>query len=137
VSSSPGAGATASSLLRGVVECGREIVRAEGDVDRVVGGFTAMESAVDATVEREVFEETVRRAPAARRGRGADGEVLVLALLCAPPLLLLIRAANALREGMRMLGLVASEPTFAGVELELIVARVEERGFRILHSPSQ
>ena len=50
----------------------KKLETAPGEVERVVGAFTAIESAVEALVERDVFEP-VRRANAARRGRGADG----------------------------------------------------------------
>jgi hypothetical protein len=127
VRGSPGPGTAAFSFEDEFVELGREIGSAEGDVDRVMDGFAVIESAVDAAVEREVFE-AVRRAEAARRGRGADGLMLavVVEVLCAA-LLLLIRAASAPREGMRLAGLEVS-----GVEFELIVEGVE----RTLRSPS-
>lgn len=44
-----------------------------GDVERVVGALATTESLVDATVESDVLEPWVRRANAARRGRGALG----------------------------------------------------------------
>jgi hypothetical protein len=97
--------------------------RDEGDAERVLGGLTAVESAADATVDSEVVEE-VRRADAARRGRGAEALEFGLgplpaglfAVLCA----LLIRAARAFREGRRLDGLGASGPDLAGGEVELI-----------------
>lgn len=85
----------------GVVDCGGDAETAPGEAERVVGGLTAIESAVEALVEREVFEP-VRRAKAARRGRGADVvavEDVVLDVLFGA--LMLIRAASWLREGRR------------------------------------
>lgn len=78
--------------LEGVVDCGGDTEIADGDVERVEGGFTATESFV-ATVDSEAFEP-VRRANAARRGRGA--EVVAVDELAAPPFVafMLIRAAS-------------------------------------------
>ena len=91
--------------LDGVVDRGLDcaIESDDGDVDRVLGGFTAIESAADATVESDV-DEAVRRTEATRRGRGALG-----GLTCGPSLLFkLIRAASAFRDGKRLAGLAAS-----------------------------
>jgi len=90
-------------------------------VERVEGAFAAVESVMDAAVEREVFED-VRRADAARRGRGADRFVLEVLVIPWAALLLLIRAASAFREGIRLAGLEASGAgIIAGVVFELIV----------------
>lgn len=57
------------------MEGGGELDTVAGDTDRVEGAFTAMESAVDATVDSEVVDP-VRRSDAASRGRAAIGGVL-------------------------------------------------------------
>jgi len=88
VSGSPGVVSFA-----GVVDCGGVDMAAAGEVERVEDAFTAMESLVDAIVEREVLE-AVRRKEAARRARGAAGAEAAGTL---PDVLfeaLLIRAAS-------------------------------------------
>ena len=70
-----------------------------GDADLVLGAFTAIESAVEATVLRLAFEP-VRSANAANRGRGAE-ELFGCRTGGVPPALLVIRAASWLSEGRR------------------------------------
>jgi len=77
----------------GVVLRGTETeLRFEGDVDLVDGALTAIESAVEAAVETDVWDP-VRSKDAARRGRdaGAAGELA----------LRLMRAASWFNEGRR------------------------------------
>lgn len=91
VSDSPPATSPAS-------DCGGEVESADGDVERVDGAFTAIESfvAMDAL-------EFVRSANAASRGRGAE----VVVLFAGVPLvaLILIRAASWFSDGRRLEGL--------------------------------
>ena len=111
--------------LDGVVDRGLDcaIESDDGDVDRVLGGFTAIESAADATVESDV-DEAVRRTEATRRGRGALGGFK--ALMCGPSLLFkLIRAARAFRDGKRLAGLAAS---VAGGEVEVMSCADQVKG---------
>jgi len=69
--------------------------------------LTAIESFVDATVEIEAFEP-VRRAKAARRGRGAKVELFA----AAGEALRLIRAASSFKDGRR------PEPGFGGASTD-------------------
>jgi hypothetical protein len=78
---------------------GGDVERMDGDEDRLEDGtLTAMESLV---AMEEVDPGPVRRAKAARRGRGTAVELLLLGLT-AGEALLLIRAASWLREGRRL-----------------------------------
>ena len=99
VSCSPGPAVAdagrASPLTEPLVELGGEVDSAAGDVERVTGALTAVESAKDVVVEREVWEP-VRRREAARRGRFAANELAVW-----DGGLALMRAASWLREGRR------------------------------------
>lgn len=72
---------------------GGDVERADGDAERVLGGFTTVESALVFVLARDVCEP-VRRRAAASRGRDAtcDEETLGLRLM---------RAASWLSEGMR------------------------------------
>jgi hypothetical protein len=75
-----------------------------GDADRVEGALTAMESAVEAVVDRDVVDPApVRKIEAASRGRPA-AEVVAVLLLGAPLelALILILAASWFREGKRL-----------------------------------
>lgn len=110
--------------LEGVVDCGGEAERAEGEVDRVMGAFTAIESLVDAVVERDALEP-VLRAYAARRGRGA--EVVDPNVDDAPPFgaLMLIRAASWFRDGGRpVLCFTGDSEGAAVVEVMVVEMRV-------------
>jgi hypothetical protein len=86
--------------LDGVPDLGDEL-SADGEVERVDGTLTAIESLVDA---REVFEafEVVLSVKAASLGRGA--EVVDAAGAAAVPLgaLMFMRAASWLRDGSRL-----------------------------------
>jgi hypothetical protein len=86
--------------LDGVPDLGDEL-SADGEVERVDGTLTAIESLVDA---REVFEafEVVLSVKAASLGRGA--EVVDAAGAAAVPLgaLIFMRAASWLRDGSRL-----------------------------------
>ena len=76
--------------------CGEAVAseNALGDPDRVCGGFTANESAVETVVDREVLE-LVRRAKAANRGRLALGDGAELAPPAAFPSLLAVADMRA------------------------------------------
>ena len=63
----------------------------EGDADRVEGALTAMESAVEATVDNEVVDP-VRKRDAASLGRAA-GAAALLAVPFAPTLILILAAS--------------------------------------------
>lgn len=63
-----GSPCAASPLTEPVVEVGGDVESAVGDVERVIGALTVVESAAEVVVEREVVEP-VRRREAARRGR--------------------------------------------------------------------
>jgi len=66
-----------------------------GDTDLVLGGLTAMESAVEIAVLKLVCDPVLSAPNAARRGRGTD--VCVLGCVRVSPLaeaLLVMRAAN-------------------------------------------
>jgi hypothetical protein len=80
VSCSPGPAVAdagrASPLTEPLVELGGDVDSAAGDVERVTGALTAVESAKDVVVEREVWEP-VRRKEAARRGRFAANKLFV------------------------------------------------------------
>lgn len=76
---------------------GGDVESAAGDVDRVLGAFTAVESAADVAVEDSDAPEPVRRSAAARRGREAEEADVAFALR-------LIRAANWFNDGMRAPG---------------------------------
>lgn len=110
--------------LDDAVDCGRDWVvlteSDDGDTDRVLGGFTIVESAAEATVDSDA-DEAVRRTDATRRGRGAGALGFVLAGPCASLLFKLIRAARAFRDGSRLAGFVASGPETAGGEVEVMV----------------
>jgi hypothetical protein len=67
-----------------------------GEVDLVLGALTAVESALDTTLDATDADEPVRRRDAARRGRDADDAEEVG--------LRLMRAASWLRDGMRAPG---------------------------------
>lgn len=87
--------------MEGVVDLGgvaRVVAVRAGDVERVEGALTAMESLVQ-VVDRDVCEP-VRRIEAARRGRA--GELVIDAVVLAA--LRLIRAASWLSEGGRKAG---------------------------------
>ena len=87
-------GSPISPLTELDVELGGEVERFPGDVERVFGTFTTMESAVDvAFVETELLEP-VRKREAARRGRLFGTELLVGVLVP-------MRAASWFSEGMR------------------------------------
>lgn len=64
--------------MDGVVDCGGDAVSADGEVDRVLGAFTAVESVVDAVVDKDALDPVPRRLKAANRGRGAAVELGVL-----------------------------------------------------------
>lgn len=88
----------ASSGIEGVVDLGGVaivVAVSDGDVERVEGAFTAIESLVE-IVDKDACEP-VRRIEAARRGRagGLIADAVVLAELR------LIRAASWLSEGGR------------------------------------
>ena len=99
-------GSPTSPLTEPAVELGGEMERAPGEVERVMGGLTAVESAVEVVVEREVVEP-VRRREAARRGLLLTGEMEEDEL--AP-----MRAASWFREGRR-------PPDGARSDLETVV----------------
>jgi hypothetical protein len=61
-----------------VVLWGGDVESAAGDVDLVLGALTAMESATEVAFEDSDACEPVRRSEAARRGREADEEDVVL-----------------------------------------------------------
>jgi len=91
----------ASSGIEGVVDLGgvaAVVAVSAGDVERVDGALTAMESLVE-VVDRDVCEP-VRRMEAARRGRAS--ELVAGAVVFAE--LRLIRAASWLSEGGRTAG---------------------------------
>ena len=95
-----------------------------GEVDRVEGALTAIESVVEVVVDSEVVDPVpVRKTEAASRGRPATDVVVALTdvLLRAPfglALLLLILAASWLSDGRRppidLLGCGASRRPAAG-----------------------
>jgi hypothetical protein len=120
--------------MEGVKERGGVDVLA-GDTDRVEGALTAMESVVEAVVDKEVVDPVpvpVRRTDAASRGRpaaadvvgGWAGAVLVMPFGLA---LILILAASWFRDGKRpppdgLCGCGAStEPAAAGGGVVAIV----------------
>jgi hypothetical protein len=102
-------------------DCGGEDMVA-GEVEHVEGAFTAMESLVDAAVERDVFE-AVRRKEAARQARGAAGAGAGALLLGVLLEVLLIRAASWFKDGSQppMEGLAGA--SLAGGAVEVIVER--------------
>jgi hypothetical protein len=93
--------------MEGVKDSGG-VVALDGDVDRVDGALTAMESAVEAVVDNEVVDTDpipVRRAEAARRGRLVADVVAVLAdvvsfALCELAFMLIL-AASWFSDGIR------------------------------------
>jgi len=90
-----------------------------GDADRVLlGGLTAMESVVDATVDNEALEP-VRRSDAASLGRGADVVAVGVGW---------ILAASWLREGGRPApGGLTGFSLVVAFELIVVVARRLQR----------
>ena len=73
---------------------GGDVESAAGDVDLVLGTFTAVESAADVAFDAKDTCEPVRKRAAARRGREAEDEELLFALR-------LMRAASWFSDGMR------------------------------------
>lgn len=79
----------------GVVEMlwGGDVERPAGDVERVLGGLTAIESAFDTVVDASEVCDPVRNNAAASRGRVPDDEVVLGTLR-------LMRAASWFNEGI-------------------------------------
>ena len=73
---------------------GGDVESAAGDVDLVLGTFTAVESAADVALDARETCEPVRKSAAARRGREAEDEEVLFALR-------LMRAASWFSDGMR------------------------------------
>jgi hypothetical protein len=86
--------------LDGVPDLGDEL-RAEGEVERVDGAFTAIESVVDAS---EVFEalEVVLSANAGSLGRGPDADDAAGGAAVPLGAFRFMRAASWLRDGSRL-----------------------------------
>lgn len=103
----------------------------EGDADRVEGALTAMESAVEATVDNEVVDP-VRKRDAASLGRAA-GAAALLAVPFAPTLILIL-AASWFRDGIRppVVGLWACGASSGGGDLAggVTIVGVGDKGRR-------
>jgi len=113
-----------------------EALLAAGETERVLGGLTAVESATEAAVLTLAVElGPVRRANAARRGRGAE-VVLGWRTGAVPPLaaaaLLERRAASWLSDGRRTppvgFFMVVAVEAGAGVSAEFELIVVNARG---------
>lgn len=68
----------AAVSLDGVVDCGG--VKEVGDVERVEGALTAIESVFDAAVDSDALEPVLSN-EAANLGRGAEGAVVGVGLM--------------------------------------------------------